>query len=404
MYRQTPDWAQIRDKEFSLNPDYVYLNNSTFGATLNRVMHRAQQVAGMFGQGCRLEQFADDIIPAMSKIRQNIASLVHAGPTAEIGIVNSATEAMSLIANGLTFGRDDRILITDHEHTGNETMWRLQVKRYHANISPVPLFQSGEEGDRWKTGLIGRFSEKIAAGRVKAMSIPWCTTSTGHILPVKELCALAKEHGVIAVIDATQLFGVKPLDFQDTGCDFLVMNGHKYLGGPIGSGFIVAKQEMTGEPAFFPTVVDSNVYGGRGYLPCSKGGILPYTSILPLLEAIEFYRDLHPEVVYRRLLAIGQWLRNGLANNRKKINLITPRDEKYSCIMTSFTVNGMASRDVVKMLLEEGIVVKEAIEGGTKCIRISPHYWNTVKEFDHLTSALSKVADVDKTAWTTPPI
>ncbi len=404
MSDQTPDWARIREREFSLNPDYVYMNNSTFGATLNKVTCRAQQVAGMFSRGCRLEQFFEDILPAMQKIRRNIASLVNAGQTAEVGIVNSVTEALSLIANGISFRANDVVLLTDHEHTGNETMWKLQADRYGAKIQKVPLARNDETGDQWKAGLIERFSRAFTNGAIKVMSIPWCTTSTGHILPVKELCALAKRHGAIAVIDAAQLFAIRPLDFTDVGCDFLSMNGHKYLGGPIGSGFMVARQESVMQPAFFPTIVDSNVYSGRGYYPCSKGGILPYTNILPIMDAIEFYVELQPNNVHRRLLAIGQWLRSGLAKETNKIALLTPVDEKYSCIMTSFVVKEMTSDIVVRKLLNEGIVVKEATEGGTKCIRISPHYWNTEQELDRLVSVLSNVIGMDKAAWTAPPV
>jgi selenocysteine lyase/cysteine desulfurase len=263
----------------------------------------------------------------------------------------------------------------------------------------------GETGDQWEAGLIERFSREFKRAGVKVMSIPWCTTSTGHILPVKKLCSLAKRNGATAVIDAAQIFAVRPLDFEDVGCDFLVMNGHKYLGGPIGSGFIVARQASATQPAFFPTIVDENVYHGkRGHFPCSKGGIAPYTNILPISDAIEYYGQLKPETVHSRLLSIGQWLRSGIAREASKIELLTPLDEKYSCIMTSFVAKGIASDVVVQRLLEERIVAKAADEGGKECVRISPHYWNTAEELDRLVFVLSKVIGLNKASWTAPPI
>jgi selenocysteine lyase/cysteine desulfurase len=399
MGRKTTNWAKIREREFSLGTDYVYMNNSTFGATLNRVRERAQQVAEIFAKGCRLEQFAAEILPTLPKISQGIASLVNAGQTAEIGIVNSATEAMSLIANGLSFNPADIILLTNHEHTGNETMWQLQADRHGAYVRKISLIEPGETGNQWMIGLIERFAKAFADDQIKVMSVPWCTTSTGHILPVKELCALANKHGAISIVDATQLFGVRPLDFLDISCDFLVMNGHKYLGGPIGTGFIVARQDMIRPPRFFPTIVDINTYGDRGYLPCSKGGLLPYTNVVSLMEAIDFYQNLGPEIIHKRLLDVGQWLRSGLANNSDRINLCTPIDGKYACIMTCFKVNGMDSEQVVGMMRQNGIIVKESAEGGEKYIRISPHYWNTEEEYKHLITALVKVTNVDKNAW-----
>ena len=72
--------------------------------------------------------------------------------------------------------------------------------------------------------------------------------------------------------------------------------------------------------------------------------------------------------------------------------------------MTSFVVKEMASDVVVRKLLDERIIVKEAVEGGTACIRVSPQYWNTERELDRLVSVLSKVTGVDKAAWAAPPV
>ena len=163
------------------------------------------------------------------------------------------------------------------------------------------------------------------------------------------------------------------MDLQQVPCDFLVVNGHKYLCGPIGSGFIVVdKAQLSPNSSFWPTVVDDNTYKAFGSTnPHSnahrKTGISAYTNLLPLYDALLFYEALGPQNVYARLLQIGQWLRAGLTAFDDRFELITPVSSDISCVMTCFRIKGMLSEDVyVKLKDQYGIEVKHSTEGYLK--------------------------------------
>lgn len=61
----------------------------------------------------------------------------------------------------------------------------------------------------------------------------------GYILPVEEMAALCRSHGVPFILDAAQSAGTIPLDFAALGADFIAMPGHKGLQGPMGTGILL---------------------------------------------------------------------------------------------------------------------------------------------------------------------
>ena len=394
------DWGRIRRDYFDLSHGSIYMNNSTLGATLRPVAERMAEVQKVFSEGCNLDRWVAEIITGIRPVREAMARVAHApsgGGT--IGNVDSVTEGMSLVAAGLTFGPGDVIVTTDHEHTGGRTMWQLQADRFGARVVTVPLLSAGDTEATWAGGLLARFEEVLRSGDVRCVSFPWITTSTGHVLPARDICSLARRYGAVSVVDAAQAFAVLPLDLEEMDCDFCVVNGHKYLCGPIGSGFLCVHPRWLEPPAsFWGTVVDENCYNPQQpsrHFPQRKGGISALTNVLPLLQALTFYEALGTERVARRLLAIGTWLRNGLGAHPDRIELVTPSSPGLSCVMTCFRMKppGPGSAETVERLKTEfGIHVKHATEGGADAVRLSPHYYNTPRELRSLARAIGSIA------------
>ncbi|KMY68594.1 hypothetical protein AAU61_02855 [Desulfocarbo indianensis] len=400
-------WEMVRRQYFSLSPDYIYMNNSTFGATLNPVASRMREVQQLFSQGLYVMRFLREIVFQLPGIYTRLARLIN-GYDQEggkyIGLVDSVTEGMSLAANGLNLGSGDVILTTDHEHTGGFTCWSLQKDRRGAKVVEVPLVEGGYGREDWRASFLDRFEAALASQPVKAVSFSYITCSTGHVLPAQELCALARRYGAVSVVDAAQAFAVHQLDLKSLDCDIMVMNGHKYLGGPIGSGFLcVHPRRLQSLDGFWPTVVDDNVYYPQqlsSNRPYQKGGVRSYTNLLPLSEALAFYEELGAELVHNRLYAMGRWLRTGLSRYGDAFQILTPRQEGQAVVMTCFRVAGASSSSVVDALSSQyGLEVKHAEEGGADAVRLSPHYYNTGDEMLALARALCQIAGVPLETW-----
>ncbi len=416
-----PDWERIRKEDFSLSGEYIYMNNSSFGATLNNVQFHMDRVKRIFAEGCYiLNRYIFDVAMPLSGIRKQMQRIINNSPEDDkpsyVGLTNSVTEGMSLVANSMTFEKGDVILTTDHEHPGGIMMWKLQVERYNSldvKCLEVPLIVENESEAEWENGLIARFKEYFEKYQVKVLSVSMITFSTGHVLPVKRLCELAKGYGAITVIDAAQAWAVIPINMADVGCDFMVMNGHKYLCGPIGSGFMAMEPKLIEDDSsrssikkqlFWPTIVDDHNYpfNENAY---TKSGVGPYTNMLPLKYALDYYEKLGPEKIHKRLWNIGNWLREVLSMYPDKIDVITPKSPGLSGSMTCFRMkekeDNYAKEMVERMSKEYKLHVMYTKDRNTFNVRLSPHYYNTEKELMRMIEVICEIASLDKKQW--PP-
>ena len=87
----------------------------------------------------------------------------------------------------------------------------------------------------------GRFSEAFARAigpGTRVLYFSHVTTSTGLVLPARELCALARQRGMISIVDGAHAPGMVPLDLRDVAADFYAANCHKWLMAPATAGFL----------------------------------------------------------------------------------------------------------------------------------------------------------------------
>jgi isopenicillin-N epimerase len=64
--------------------------------------------------------------------------------------------------------------------------------------------------------------------RTRVLSFSGILTTTGLIMPVREICSAARDKGVITVVDGAHMHGQVPLRISDLGCDFFAGSPHKW--------------------------------------------------------------------------------------------------------------------------------------------------------------------------------
>ena len=75
------------------------------------------------------------------------------------------------------------------------------------------------------------------------ISVMFANNEIGSIQPVKEIGAIAKEHGILFHTDAVQAYGQVPIDVNEMNIDMLSASGHK-LNGPKGIGFLYIRKGL----------------------------------------------------------------------------------------------------------------------------------------------------------------
>src|SRR5207248_996916 len=111
----------------------------------------------------------------------------------EISLTHNVTEGINVIAWGLPLKKGDEVIMTTHEHVGNALPWLNRAKLHGIVIRTFqPALTASENLDSIKK-LIGK--------KTRAIAVPHITCTTGLVLPVKEIAALAKEKGLFCFID-----------------------------------------------------------------------------------------------------------------------------------------------------------------------------------------------------------
>ena len=83
--------------------------------------------------------------------------------------------------------------------------------------------------------------EKAITPETILISVMFANNEIGSIQPIKEIGAIAKEHGILFHTDAVQAFGQVPINVDELGIDMLSSSGHK-LNGPKGIGFLYIRK------------------------------------------------------------------------------------------------------------------------------------------------------------------
>lgn len=229
-----------------LEPDVVFLNHGSYGATPRPVMETYHNWQGKLElQPVRF--LAREINGLLLEGRQALGAYLGAGAD-ELVFVPNATHGANIIARSVELSPNDEVLTTDHEYGACDYAWEFVCRKtgssyIHQSI-PLPV-QSEEE-------IVEQFWKGVSS-RTKVIYLSHITSPTALVLPVKQICQRAKQLNILTVVDAAHSPGQIPVDLQDLGSDVVFGNCHKWMLSPKGAGFLYVRQET--QPVIKPLIV-----------------------------------------------------------------------------------------------------------------------------------------------------
>lgn len=401
----TPDWAALRADFPILNEvvnghPLIYFDN---GATSQKprqmiaaLQHYYEHENANVHRG--IHELSNRATEAYENARQRAAQFINARDKSEIIFTRGTTEGINLVA--ATWALDnlkagDTILISELEHHSNLVPWQMVAKRTGAKLAYIPI--TGDEGTLDFSRL-----DKLSSDGVKLLAITHISNSMGVVNPVAEICAKAREHGVLTVIDAAQSAGHLPIDVQAIGCDFLAFSSHKIC-GPTGMGVLYGRQEI---------LKDLSPYQGGGEMISKVEYFSTEYNVAPhRFEAgtphISGAVGLHAALDY--LDAIGR--ENIFAHDHELAEHAVARLSEFEGIrifgpkqgragLVSFVMKNAHALDIATMVDQKGVALRAghhcnqplmAKLGVPATLRASFYFYNTKEEVDRFIEILHKV-------------
>lgn len=185
-----------------------------------------------------LSQRATD---AFEQARSRLKRFVGAGAAHELVFTSGTTEALNLVAHGLsTAGASaaaiqagDEIIVSSLEHHANLVPWQQAARRCGARLR---LLRPDARGRLHVDDLAA-----LLTPRTRVFAVTACANATGERPPYEALLALAADAGALTVLDAAQAVAHAVPDLSALACDFMAFSGHKMY-GPMGTGALVGRR------------------------------------------------------------------------------------------------------------------------------------------------------------------
>ena len=165
--------------------------------------------------------------------RCKIAKLFGCTSAENVVFTSNATEALNIALNGI-FSPGDHVITTDLEHNSVlRPLYRLE-KQGIIELSFVPADNRG----RPDYAAFGR----LIQANTRAIVCTHASNLTGNMIDLTAVGTLAREHGFLFVVDASQTAGIMPVDMERMNIDILCFTGHKGLMGPQGTGGLCIRE------------------------------------------------------------------------------------------------------------------------------------------------------------------
>jgi isopenicillin-N epimerase len=274
-------------QQFLLRDDITYLNFGSFGACPKPVFEKYQHFQLELEQG-PVQFITASGLKYLETAREALGNYLHCHKD-DLVYVTNPSYAVNAVAKSFDLKPGDEILTTDIEYGACDKAWEYYCEKTGA----VYVKRSVYLPIKSKEEFVADFFKGVTS-KTKLVFISHITSSTALRLPVEEICAAAKEKGIMTFVDGAHAPGQIPLNLQDSPFDFYTGACHKWMMTPKGSSFLFVKKEY--QQMIDPLVVS---WGYKALFPSQStfldyhqmNGSRDYSAFLTIPAAIEFMQQ-----------------------------------------------------------------------------------------------------------------
>jgi isopenicillin-N epimerase len=377
------DHAQLKSL-FLLDPGITYLNFGSFGGC-PRPIFEDYQAWQLLLEKEPVQFIAVNGASYLKDSREALAAYVHCDAD-DIVYVTNPSYALNIVAKSLKLEKGDEVLSTNIEYGALDRTWNYYCNKAGARYVRQQINLPVES----KEQIIDDFWKGYSS-RTKAIFISQITSSTALRLPVAEICAEARQRGLLTIVDGAHVPGHIPLDLSSLGADVYTGACHKWMMTPKGCSFLYVRREY--QHLFDPLVVS---WGYESAAPSHSRfldyhqmqGTRDFSAFLTVPKAIGFMSEHNWNAVSAQCRELAH------ANYKRFCELLGTAplcqiSDEFLGQMCSMPIRTAAPEQLQRRLFEHyRIEVPVMRQDGQIFLRYSVQGYNTQEDLDRLYSAL----------------
>ena len=364
----------------------AYLNSGTCGPRPKVVADELKRLYRLVeNEGTVNPDVTEELVSGYEKARCRVASFLGAGED-EIALTPNVTTGVNIVASGLAWRPGDEVIMSEEEHPGGGLPWVNITRRYGVAIK---LLKAVNDRDKILEQL-----DYLITPRTRLIFVSHVSCFSGLRFPVSQIATLARDRGVLCMIDGAHAVGTRPVNVRELACDFYTGCAHKWLFAPQGTGFLYVRRDR------LPEVQHSWV--GAGSSKVWRVPDLPFESedgarrfefgTRPLLlhcvlpTAIDFKVAIGLENIEAHSQALLGPFKEALRETRG-ITLLTPEDPELSSSLVVYYTTGLTEPDIEGYLWREHRMITRH-NPETRWARLSIACFTTRQELERVIEIL----------------
>ena len=374
------DYGQLRDEDYPITKKTIYMNNGAIAPTpLSTIKAMTDFMLTCAEGGPDSPSTFDYIISLLDELRTRIAHLINCDHD-EVVLVQSTTEGLNMVMNGLDWKTGDAIVVRGgrHEHYSNYLPWVVLSQKKGVQLKELAMTDENGYFDLAQLEKLINGSQLITLSHV--------LYNTGAIMPVEEVGRIAQKNNLLFCVDAAQSAGTISVDVKKIGCHFMAFPGFKWLCGPTGIGvFYCSKKaseileplEIGGESA---TLSEQNIIAYLDMPARFQASFRNFPGAAGLEASLRYILRIGLERIRKKNMNVASILREEIAKI-PAVKMYGPDDESKRSSIVTFMPQKADSSTLVRQLAQNRIILAARdTGGGKKAVRAAPHFFNSEED------------------------
>ncbi len=376
-------WRRIQQAYTASSSKLIILNNGGVSPQPISVQKALDRYNAYASQGPSFYMWRE-MDKGREPLRKQLAALAGADPE-EIAINRNATEALNTVIFGLPLQKGDEVIGTKQDYPNMIQAWKQRQLREGIIYKQLSFDFPIEDPEQ----IVKAFADAITPA-TKVLHITHVVNWVGQIMPVQQLAALGRSHGLEVLVDGAHSFGLLDFKISELNCDYFGTSLHKFLSAPVGSGMLWIKKEKIGK--IWPLLGSTDPRSNNIRKFETLG-----TRSFPIEQAIGEAINFHNAIGARRKEDRIRYLKNYWAQKALEIpgvQLHTSLKPAFSCAIAGVSIKGMSPSELDTRLAGDYHLHTVGINWeNIHCVRVTPHVYTRLSDLDRLVSALKQLAD-----------